>query len=213
MFRSTIKHIRRGAEELGFQFYHPDCPILFANHDTIGQLSDCPFPLKTTTFEVLLFGTSRDRSGDLHDHERKLAVVEHTKRCGHTVSERITFEEGVQDFEHCGTIFSGASYSIKNWATRIELFRSGWSCEICQVVEHHLWCWSEGISAKSRKKSEASLLLTLNYNWENWQDFVSIDAYRECLKGITWDGGKVHVEPREFQRRPVPQDRPIAAGG
>ena len=95
----TTIHYKNHTPALSDGFYHPDCPLLFADHDQITRLSDCPFPLKTDSFKVLLFGKSKTKPGDT------FAVVEYQKTCGHTVQERITFCEGVEDFTHGGSRF------------------------------------------------------------------------------------------------------------
>lgn len=154
-------------------FYHPDCPVLYKQHDTITSLSDCPFPLQTDSFRVIHFGTSVDpaESKPEHGHTRRFAVVEYTKGCGHTVQERISFIEDVKTFEHYGTVFTGESYSINDWQRRIEYFRSG-LCEVCALVQHSLWCYSIGETSSSLEKLLEHIRRLLDYNFGNWQEFT-----------------------------------------
>jgi len=175
-FKSSIQFLRRFPSESNGFFYHPDCPLLYAEHDTITTLADCPFPLVTDSFRVLLFGTSIDRPDDLekgYGHTKRFAVVEYQKPCGHTVQERIPFMEGVKTFEHYGTVFTGESYSIADWKNRIERFRSNLRCEICEMVHRALWHYAMGNVSNSRARLLSSLQSQLNGNFGNWQDFVS----------------------------------------
>lgn len=165
-------------------FYHADSPVLYAQHDIIGNLSDCPFPLKTESFEVLMFGSvivqpdSKPEYGD----SSKFAIIEYTKSCGHKVQERINFIENVQTFNHYGTIFTGESYSINDWKNRIEFFRN-YPCEICGLVKHSNWVWKEGYSEyKSKNKHIESLRRLLDYNFNNWPEFFDIVKYENELK-------------------------------
>ena len=159
-------------------FYHPECPILYAMHDEITNLSDCPFPLETATFKVLLFGKSK-----LSDKPRDtFAVVEYRKSCGHLVQERIPFCEGVEDFDHYGTKFIGADYSINNWERRIEFFRTNLPCDVCQMAEHCLWIYNSGHGENNKKKTIQHLLTLLNYNFANWKEFVDLEKVEARLR-------------------------------
>ena len=156
-------------------FYHADCPLLFGEHDTVTSLQDCPFPLVTDSFKVILFGTSKSFPNDKpeHGHTKRFAIVEYKKSCGHTVQERISFAEGVKTFDHYGTTFEGASYSIQDWQRRIEFFRTNLPCDVCQMVKHALWIWEIGEGGNSKKKAKSRLLSLLDYNFGNWQEFVN----------------------------------------
>lgn len=82
---------RNHTPELSDGFYHPDCPVLYAIHDRITSLADCPFLLKGETYEVKLFGVSKNPDVTKYGRDPKFAVVEFIKRCGHLVLERIPF--------------------------------------------------------------------------------------------------------------------------
>lgn len=166
--QTTIQYFRHDST-----FFHPDCPVLFGEHDTIGNLADCPFPLETDTFKVLLFGQSISRN-DKNGHDNKFAVVEYKKSCGHTVQERITFMEKVEDFDHYGTKFKGAEYSIKDWQRRIEFFRTICPCDVCGMVKHSLWCQGYEDTRKPEKKRIAALARRLDYNFANWRDMTDL---------------------------------------
>ena len=156
-------------------FYHADCPELFAQHDTITSLSDCPFPLVTDSFRVIHFGTSISQPDDAdkgYGANKTFAVVEFVKGCGHLCRERISFVEGVTDFDHYGTKLIGADYSILNWEKRIAFFQA-YPCPVCEMVKHALWIWSEGLSESNRKKTVANLRHTLDYNYVNWVEFIN----------------------------------------
>jgi len=156
-------------------FYHKDSPLLFAGHDEITSLDDCPFPLKTDSFEVVLFGKNKNQPKD------SFAVVKYEKSCGHTVSERIPFQEGVKDFTSHGDLFIGANYSIKSWKNRIEYFRNQLPCDVCQMVKHSVWIYEIGEGGRSKKGVLKSLLYLLNYNYSNWEEFISIDTIKGKL--------------------------------
>lgn len=162
-------------------FYHLDSPVLFGASDVIGELSDCPFPLETDSFKVLLFGKVNNWNADIKD-DGKFAVVEYTKKCGHKVQERIAFYEGVQTFDHYGTTFEGISYSIKNWEKRIEFFRTV-PCDICSLTKHAHWIRRENLYGKklSKKAYIEKLRRLLDYNFCNWSDFFDIDGYEKTL--------------------------------
>ena len=165
IMETSVKYLGHTPEKSD-GFYHAACPLLYST-DEITDLSDCPFPLKTNSFEVLIFGKS------ISDFRSTFAVVRYQKKCGHVVEERISFQEGVEDFEHCGTKFFGADYSIKNWESRIEFFRTVLPCDVCQMVEHSRWIFGTGLGSNSRKKSIEELLFLLNASFANWQNFVS----------------------------------------
>lgn len=135
--KTTIQYLRHSPGESD-GFYHAKCPVLYAQHDTITALADCPFPLVTDSFRVLLFGTSKSFTDDdpKHGNNKTFAVVEHEKVCGHTVQERIQFIENVKTFDHYGKIFAGESYSIKDWRRRIECFRN-YPCDVCAPRRSH----------------------------------------------------------------------------
>lgn len=171
---NNLLRYRNHTPELSDGFYHADCPELFAQHDVITTLADCPFPLVTDSFRVIHFGTSISQPDDLakgYGNTKRFAVVEYVKACGHLAQDRITFTEDVKDFDHYGTKFIGASYSIKDWAARIEFFRNT-PCDVCAMIQHSLWVWSEGLSESNRVKTVAALRRTLDYNYLNWQEFA-----------------------------------------
>lgn len=170
-------------------FYHPDCPVLYAGCDTIGSLDDCPFPLKTDTFRVLLFGSVRQYpdTDAKYGNDQKFVVVEWNKVCGHTVQERVNFIENVQTFDHYGKVFTGESYSIESWVERLEYFRNT-PCDVCSLIRHLVWCARERISGnKSSKRAERECLESLNYNFENWQNFITPESLHRRF-GV-WDDG------------------------
>lgn len=172
----TAIHYKRHTPELSEGFYHPDCPVLYAEHDTIGRLEDCPFPLKTETFEVLLFGTSKTfpMQDKKYGDTRTFAVVDWTKACGHKVQCRVPFAENVETFDHYGTVFTGESYSIKAWEKRMEFFR-GYPCDVCAMIKHGVWHWRGGTSNMGNSCAEITkaYLQLLDYNFDNWREFVS----------------------------------------
>lgn len=175
MMQTTI-HYKRHTPELSEGFYRPDCPVLYAEHDTIGRLEDCPFPLKTETFEVLLFGTSKTfpTQDKKYGDTRTFAVVDWTKACGHKVQDRVSFIENVKTFDHYGTIFTGESYSIKAWEKRMEFFR-GYPCDVCAMIKHGVWIYRKRLSDELRSKAKAleHTLFLLDANFGNWREFVS----------------------------------------
>jgi hypothetical protein len=176
--KTAIQYTRH-TPELSDGFHHADCPVLFAI-DTIGNLSDCPFPLKTDTFEVLAFGRT-EKSPDnepKHGHSHTFAVVRFTKGCGHTVEERIPFSEGVESFDHYGTRFEGADYSIANWQKRIEFFRQ-YPCDVCGLVKHSAWIWTQGLGESNRKRQIVRCIMLLDANFANWRDFIPEQSVRE----------------------------------
>lgn len=191
-------HYRNHTPEKSDGFYHPDSPVLFAQHNKITRVEDCPFPHKTDTFQVLLYGVELLKPATF-------VVVEYRKGCGHLVQEQVRFEEGVEDFEHCGTKFTGASYSIKDWENRIEFFRSG-NCDVCGLVRHSLWIYSIGESdgGNSRAKAEKALLYLLDYNYSNWQEFVmpgvihqaflKVKYGRRETLALVYDGNKLRTD-------------------
>lgn len=171
--------IRPRAESQKTTLWHPECPLLYAERDVITSLADCPFPLETPTFKVLLFGD------DAQNRSVKWCIVEYRKKCGHLAQERIQFEEGVKDFEHYGTKFIGASYSINDWERRIEYFRMASGCDVCNLYASLLTAWRKGYSECRTRKAVEELFLTLmNYNYTNWKDFVSLDKFRDELAKI-----------------------------
>jgi len=176
-----FKHEAESARE----FYHPDCPVLYRDHDEIGDLKDCPFPLIHHTFRVVLFGRLKRKP------DGTFAVVEYRKSCGHVVWERIPFEEHVEDFDHYGTKYFGADYKIANWERRIEGFRTLLPCTICSHVYHALWIYSRGEADQctNRKKTLAWIELILEANYLNWREFVDLSKVAEALQDIRYGGG------------------------
>ncbi len=169
--KTTIQYIRHDPV-----FYHPDCPVLYGQHDTIGSLADCPFPLETDSFKVLLFGKSVNHASENSGHSNKFAVVEYKKSCGHTVQERIPFIEGVKDFDHYGTTYTGASYSINDWQARIEFFRTICPCDVCQMVKHSLWSKETADRKPSEVKRIKQLTHLLDYNFANWREMTDLNG-------------------------------------
>ena len=158
--------------------------MLFAEHDIIGELKDCPFPLKTPTFEVLLFGTSKTfaYSNKKYGNNKTFVVVDWIKVCGHRVQDRVPFIENVETFEHYGTVFEGESYSIKSWEDRLERFRQ-YPCDVCRLIKHSVWCYRERLSDELRTKKAAltMCLRILDHNFANWRDFVTeASVIRRC---------------------------------
>ncbi len=171
----TIKPTESKTFEKSIGFYHPECHLLYAQHDEITSLSDCPFPLETPSFKVLLFGKEKLKPA-------VWAVVEYTKSCGHTVQEKVRFEEGVKDFDHYGKQFIGADYSVQNWERRIEFFRTCLLCDVCHTLQRAIWLWTSGSAdAKSKAKHEASTLRLLDYNYANWRELVSWEKFQADL--------------------------------
>lgn len=180
-------HYRNHTPEKSDGFYHPDSPVLFAVHNKITSVEDCPFPLKTDTFQVLLYGVELLKPATF-------VVVEYRKGCGHLVQEQVRFEEDVEDFDHYGTKFTGASYSVNDWEKRIEFFRK-YPCAVCQLVKHSLWIYSIGESdgGNSRKKAERALLRLLDYNFSNWQEFVKPEVIHQAFLEVRW-GQEITLE-------------------
>jgi len=164
-------------------FHHPACPLLFRQHDKITTLEDCPFPLKTPTFEVLAFGVNIYLPADERSREDdKFALVRYTKpSCGHTVEERIPFQEGVEDFDHYGTPFKGADYSIQNWERRIERFRNSLKCDVCHMAERAFWLRRIGEGPRGAKAALKQLRFLLDYNYGNWCEFLNWDNVVEKM--------------------------------
>ena len=175
MKKSPIRRRRR--TKFQRDFYHPDCPVLYRDHDEIGDLKDCPFPLVHPTFRVVFFGRLKFKP------DGTFAVVEYRKSCGHVVWERIPFEEHVKDFDHYGTKFYGVDYKIANWERRIEFFRTILPCEVCQLVSHSLRIWLESLSEEHRslKRQLAYIEYLLECNYANWREFVDLDRLRAAL--------------------------------
>lgn len=172
--------------ELSDGFYHADCPQLFAQHDTITTLADCPFPLVTDSSRVILFGNSVSQPDDLakgYGHTKRFAVVEYVKTCGHLARERISFMEGVKDFDHYGTKFTGDSYSINDWKARIEYFRNT-PCEVCAMIKHALWIWSIGEGPQSRAKAVSRCLMLLDANYTNWRELTPENSVRDQFAAL-----------------------------
>lgn len=156
--------------------FHPASPYLYGGHDTPRDLKDCPFPLKTDSFEVLIFG---DASTQQYN---QFAVVEFRKGCGHIAHERINFIEGVQDFDHHGTKFTGESYSIKSWESLIERFRQG-LCPVCDIYEHCRWAhFHAGERTAPRKKTLARFNLLMDANFKNWREYVSESDFEKAIQ-------------------------------
>lgn len=147
-------------------------PFRYYNDKSLG-VTACPFPIKTDTFEIVDFGKN------LFEENATYAHIIYTKRCGHTVLDRISFYEGIEDFEHFGTKFKGADYSIKNWKDRIEYFRVGsiaMVCDCCKITQHAHWTYRQKLTEfKSRAKLKEYCKLILDSNYENWQEFVDIE--------------------------------------
>lgn len=175
---TTIKYKNRGGESDAL-YKHPYNPLLYRT-DTVTQLTDCPFPLKTDSFTVLAFGDVEPHTAD--PGSTKFTIVEYTKRCGHTVQERINFIEGVQDFDHYGTKFTGKSYSIKDWKNRIEYFR-GCLCDVCALASHVKWARLHAEECvTSKKKAIKRFLLLMNANYKNWQEFITLEQFAASLE-------------------------------
>ena len=104
------------------------------------------------------------------------------------------FEEGVKDFEHYGTKFTGASYSVNDWEKRIEFFRK-YPCGVCALIKHSLWIYSIGESdgGNSRAKAEKALLHLLDYNFSNWQEFVKPEVIHQAFLEVRW-GQEITLE-------------------
>ncbi len=182
----TLLQFKNRTPALSDGFYHADSPHLFAQHDTITSLADCPFPLKTDSFKVIAFGTSKSFPDDKpeHGHSKRFAVVEYVKACGHLARERISFVEGVKTFDHYGTTFTGESYSIADWENRIEKFRN-YPCEVCAMIRHAVWIWSIGEEPRGRAKAIARCIFLLDANFLNWREFeteAQIAAKFEAIK-------------------------------
>lgn len=155
---------------------HPDCLLLYGGLDTVTSLELCPFPLKTDTFEVLLFGDYKNECSKTQVpdcSEGKWAVVEYVKSCGHRVQERIPFFENVQTFTHYGDVFEGSSYSVNAWEERIEFFRTILPCAVCQLVYHAAWIYKERLAERGKEKCIVDCLQALEANFDNWRDFMS----------------------------------------
>lgn len=160
---------------------HPAHPAMYSPHDTLGNLSDCPFPLVTGSFRVILFGTTA-QDGRGTPGAGRFAVVEYIKRCGHTAQDRVAFFEGVQDFDHYGTVFKGSSYSITAWQERIEYFRNT-LCPVCDLYEHCRWAhFHAGERTATRKRTLARFDLLMSANFLNWQDFVSREDFEKAIQ-------------------------------
>lgn len=161
-------------------FHHGEHHAIYPHLDTITTLADCPFPLETETFKVITFGTTGQASGT--PGTGRFALVEYVKKCGHLSRDRIGFFEGVEDFNHCGTQFYGADYSIQSWQSRIEYFR-GTLCPVCDVFEHCRWAhFHAGERPASRKKTLARFDLLMGANFLNWGDFVSREAFEKAIQ-------------------------------
>ncbi|MFN9116306.1 MAG: hypothetical protein ACK5XN_40200 [Bacteroidota bacterium] len=158
--------IRTAKAKEGSICNHPVHDRLF-DGDELTSLSDCPFPLKTDSFEVLAFG-KRERD----DGPEAVAVVAYRKGCGHLAHDRIGFFEHVKDFQHGGTPFKGDDYKIANWEKRIAYFQST-PCEVCDMARHQAWLQTFQDTRQPGKKRLATFRLLMNANWENWQEFVS----------------------------------------
>ena len=159
-------------------FHHKTCDVLY-DIDIITSLHDCPFPLETDTFKVIHFGVTKDGAG----RDCKFAVVEYTKSCGNTVIERIPFIEGVKDFTSYGEDYKGSDYSTSNWEKRIEFFRTNLPCDVVQRVNHSIWIYEIGESEKgnSRKKLLDGIIYLLDYNYENWKEFISMKQIEDMV--------------------------------
>lgn len=163
-------------------FHHTAHHALYAEHDEITALTDCPFPVKTGTFEVLAFGRDMKKAGDT------FSLVQYIKpACGHMCEERIPFQEGVETFEHHGTTFGGPSYSIANWQKRINFFRCCLRCPVCQMAEHCRWIYAIGQGPRSRAAVEKRFLLLMNSNYANWENFITLDQFKANLAATKYD--------------------------
>lgn len=164
-------------------FHHPEIPQVYAHLDTIGELADCPFPTVTESFRVIAYGeTKQDGGHGPVPGSGRFAVVEYTKHCGHVARDRVAFWEGIQDFDHYGTKFSGASYSIENWQARIEFFR-GTLCPVCDMFEHARWAhFHAGERTAPKKKTLARFDLLMDANFLNWQEFVSRESFEKAIQ-------------------------------
>lgn len=179
MIKTTIGYRPRDTSAEACLRDHPDCRLLYAEMDTVTSLDLCPFPLQTDTLKVLLFGDYDNPHAKSARHEccyGKWAVVEYIKSCGHTVQERISFFEDVKTFEHYGTVFEGSSYSINDWERRIEFFRNQLPCAVCSLVAHSLWCLDQ--LGGGVKKALKGCLEQLEYNYDNWRDFIAEEEVR-----------------------------------
>ena len=160
---------------------HPAHPALYHPHDTPGSLEDCPFPTVTDSFRVVMFGTTT-QDGNGIPGAGKAAVVEYRKHCGHVAQDRIAFFEGVKDFNHYGTEFIGADYSIENWQRRIEFFRNT-LCPVCDMFEHVRWAhFHAGERTSARKRTLERFDLLMSANFLNWQDFVSREDFEKAIQ-------------------------------
>lgn len=145
---------------------HPQYDCLY-DGDTLTSISNCPFPVKTSTFEVLAWGERQRKEG-----VEQVAVIAYRKACGHNAQDRIGFMEWVQDFEHCGTLFKGDDYKLASWERRIEFFR-GYSCDVCRMAEHLAWLQEYRDTRLPGAKRLKQFRLLMNYNWSNWTSFIS----------------------------------------
>lgn len=174
---SPIQRRPRGPEL--DELYASDNTVRYA-WDEVRLLSECPFPTTTPTFRVVEYGVWKRE----HD-DGTFAIVEYRKKCDHLVWERIPFYENVTDFDHYGTKFYGADYKIANWERRIEFFRTILPCEVCQLVSHSLWIWTEGLCEenRTRKARLAHIEYLLESNYTNWREFVDLERLRAALMG------------------------------
>jgi hypothetical protein len=162
-------------------FHHPEHRAIYAHLDTPTTLADCPFPLETETFRVIVFGTS-EQAGNGTPGTSRFALVEYVKACGHVAQDRIGFFEGVRDFDHYGKKFTGADYSIENWEARIEYFRNT-LCPVCEMFEHCRWAhFHAGERTASRKRTLARFDLLMAANFTNWADFVSRANFEKAIQ-------------------------------
>ena len=154
--------------------------MLWGHLDKIGNLEDCPFPLEGPNYKVILFGKC-DR-GEFSKGEETFAVVDHVSVCGHRVHQRVSFQEGVEDIDHYGTKFIGYSYSIQDWKNRIETFRN-FLYPVCDMFEHLRWThFHAGERTASRKQSLKRFDALMQYNYVNWQEFVSRADFEKAIK-------------------------------
>jgi hypothetical protein len=127
--------------------------------DVLDAAIDLPFPEKGEGYEVFASGTNtRD------ERPNRFVLVRLARSCGHTEEARIGFFEGVEDFEHYGTKFTGASYSIngpEGGEARLQSFRKH-TCDMCSMIRHAEWTWEERLTGTSKAKhianTEANLL-------------------------------------------------------
>ena len=81
--KTTIQY-KTHTPELSDGFYHTDCSVLSIPIMILSPpFPSVPFPIKTDTFEVLLWGNSKSLPDDKpeYGHTKRFAVVRFTKAC------------------------------------------------------------------------------------------------------------------------------------